>query len=126
MSRRVLAILSGACLALAVAAPALAYDPTAAANYAEQWWNSYNNLQWPKYKDDCTSFVSQTSWAGGYDFDYSANNPWYAYQQYGAWYTSQSWSFVQNNRGFHITKGDPIVTALTSVRTASTSDVKGA
>ncbi|MES2209691.1 MAG: amidase domain-containing protein [Chloroflexota bacterium] len=119
------AVVLGAALTFLVAAPALAYDPTAAANYAEQWWNSYNDGQWPRFNNDCTSFVSQASWAGGYDFDYGSGNPWYADQSYGAWYTSASWSFVKNNRGFHITKGDPIVTSVTGVKTASTTGVKG-
>jgi hypothetical protein len=112
-------------LAMVVAGPVSAYDPTLAAAYAEQWWDGYNDAQWPRYGNDCTSFVSQASWAGGYDFDYSSSNPWYAYKQFGGWHISASWSFVKNNRGFHITKGDPIVTDLTGVKTASTNGVEG-
>jgi len=125
VSRVRLAVCFAAVLAVVVSAPVFAYDPTAAANYAEQWWNSYNDTQFQRYGNDCTSFVSQASWVGGYDFDYSGGNPWYGYYLYGGWYSSTSWSFVQNNRGFHITKGDPVVTDITGVKTAPTNGVKG-
>lgn len=119
------AALLGGLLAMIMSGPVFAYDPAAAANYAEAWWNGFNDAQFQRYNDDCTSFVSQASWAGGYDFDYSAGNPWYGYYQYGLWHATSSWSFVQYNRGFHVTKGDPIVTDITGVKTASTNGVKG-
>jgi hypothetical protein len=108
-----------------IAAPVAAYDPTSAANYAEQWWDGYNDAQWPRFDNDCTNFVSQAMWAGGYNFNYSSGNPWYAYQKYGGWYYSQSWSFVHRNRGFTTTSGDPIVTNITGKKTSPTNGVKG-
>jgi hypothetical protein len=50
---------------LATAGPVAAYDPNAAAAYADQWAQSRNS-NYPNLPDDCTNFVSQALRAGGY------------------------------------------------------------
>lgn len=43
---------------------AYAYDRTAAAQYADQWWDAFNPA-YPTFGDDCTNFVSQALNRGG-------------------------------------------------------------
>lgn len=118
-------LIGGFLLLLLMPSSVLAYNPANAAAYADGWWNSYN-LGWPVYGSDCTNFVSQAVWSGGYPMDYSANNPWYAYYNAG-WHTSLSWSIVQNNRGFYLTDlpGGYVVNSFYVVKTASISGVQG-
>jgi hypothetical protein len=67
------------------------YDRAKAVQYAETWWNQAN----PKYIEfavDCTSFVSQSLYAGGAPMDYTGK------RQIGWWYTGKQgkqelWSF---------------------------------
>jgi hypothetical protein len=61
-------MLSAIGLSIALASPAYAYNGNNAASYADNWWNSYNTLQYPKFSDDCTNFVSQSVHNGGYSF----------------------------------------------------------
>lgn len=44
----------------------LAYDPSRAANYADIWWNDFNDTVYGVLRNDCTNFVSQALHAGGY------------------------------------------------------------
>ena len=93
-------LLSGAILA-AQASPALAYSGPNAATYADSWART-DNPYYPSCSSDCTNFVSQAVYAGGYPFrNYQQNVTdawWYYYQQagnpsYGAvqWESSISW-----------------------------------
>lgn len=87
---------------LASAGPALAYNGTSAAAYADQWWNG-SNPAYPSFSDDCTDFVSQALRAGGDAYvgqQYANTNDdtkWYVAEQVFAggsirWYWSNSWS----------------------------------
>jgi hypothetical protein len=40
------------------------YDRQKAVEYADQWWNSYNQA-YRKFENDCTNYVSQVLLAGG-------------------------------------------------------------
>ncbi|HET9079867.1 MAG TPA: amidase domain-containing protein [Trebonia sp.] len=96
-----LAPLIGAAFLTVQASPALAYSGPNAAAYADQWAIN-DNPYYPSYSSDCTNFVSQAVYAGGYPFrNYQQNITdawWYYYQQagnpsYGAvqWESSISW-----------------------------------
>lgn len=90
-----------------VASPAAAYDPAAAAAYAEQWWNGMN----PAYptnvgNTDCANFVSQALHTGGYAYHKSivlgGAPDRYAYKN---WFPSGNsysltWTVVQANMNF--------------------------
>lgn len=93
-------LVSGACLAVQ-AGPALAYSGPNAAAYADEWAIN-DNTYYPQYSSDCTNFVSQAVYAGGYPFrNYQQNVTdawWYYYQQAGnpsmgavQWESSISW-----------------------------------
>ncbi len=62
------------------------YNPDAAAQYAETWWNSRN----PSYHDygdyDCANFVSQCLIAGGLDLSAGTNGSGYGVDSYGCMY----------------------------------------
>lgn len=68
------------------------YDPIRAYRYAEQWWNGRN----PRFQDmgvDCTNFVSQVLYAGGYPMTHAkdrTNGWWYRFGRSPAW--SFSWA----------------------------------
>ncbi len=65
------------------------YNGSNAAAYAAKWATGYNT-NYPRYKLDCTNFVSQAAHAGGLAY----NNNWY-HRRYGkdlmAHQTSRSW-----------------------------------
>lgn len=77
---------------------ALRYNRAAARSYAEQWWNSYN----PKYHTfevDCTSFVSQCLFAGGFPMNYTgkrASGWWYEGYAGGSERWSYSWAVAHS------------------------------
>jgi hypothetical protein len=82
--------------------PALAYSGPNAAAYANRWATTDNTAQYPVYSSDCTNFVSQAVYAGGYPFRNKNQNQvdaWYGYYQavgnpnIGAvqWESSVSW-----------------------------------
>ena len=81
---------------------AVAYDPAAAARYANGWWNSCNDVQYPRFGNDCTNYVSQAVHAGGYSMHYKgSSNPWYYYfDGFWGWSNSSSWSVVSDYRTF--------------------------
>lgn len=116
----------GVVLLLVSASGAAAWSPSAAAHYADSYWHDYSPA-WPPFNDDCTDFVSQIVWNGGYSMDYSTNNPWYEYYNYG-WHNSLSWSFVQYNNGFFIEDipGGYVTDQIYGKKTASTHASQGA
>ena len=70
-------------LTVVVASPTLAYNPTAAAQYADQWALS-RNPAYRQYSEDCTNFVSQALHAGGYAYTGSSKT------HYQSWYYNSS------------------------------------
>ena len=116
-----------AAIALVVALPGsvIGYSPSAAAAYADQWWNSYNPA-WFTVSSDCTNFVSQSTYSGGMPMSYAPNNPWYAYRDYVGWHWSQSWTTVQYNHGYFPLAGHgTVVNTYLGVKTAPTIGVQG-
>jgi cell wall-associated NlpC family hydrolase len=76
-------------LTMTAVTPTLAYNPTAAAQYADQWSNNDNahplrNPAYRSYGDDCTNFVSQALHAGGYPYTGSSKT------HYESWYYNSS------------------------------------
>jgi len=86
--------------ALCPAHAALAYNGSAAAAYADQWWNSYNPSYAQMPGDDCTNFVSQALnaggdvWAGAQLANSANDSYWYMTKQppLGPWYWSNSFT----------------------------------
>jgi hypothetical protein len=79
--------------------PALlgSYSPSAATNYAYTYWSNYNS-SWRTYGNDCTNFVSQAVYTGGWPYDETgsrtASDTWY-YGMFTAT-TSYSWAGAHN------------------------------
>lgn len=98
------------------AAAAFAYDGSAAARYADQYWSSYNK-SYPSFANkggDCTNFVSQALFAGGIQQRpsplFSGTAAWYMTQQNGKnWSWSTSWINSQDNSLFLSTLGGTVV-----------------
>jgi hypothetical protein len=67
---------------------ALPYDRFQAVQYAALWWNGYNPL-FRAFRDDCTNFVSQCLYAGGWPMEFSDR------RDKGWWYRgpNEEWSF---------------------------------
>lgn len=102
-STMIAVVLVGGVMA-AGAQSALAYDPTAAKNYADTWALSFNTPTYPQLGNDCTNFVSQALRAGGYPVqsgDKNSYHSWYEntnnYPIIGYTYDySLSWSGAEN------------------------------
>lgn len=62
------------------------YDRLKAVKYAERWWNDFNPA-YPKFTDDCSSFISQCLHAGGIPMWGSPN------RNKGWWMSGKGWSF---------------------------------
>lgn len=62
------------------------YDRAKAVRYAETWWNSYNPA-FPRFKVDCTNFISQCLYAGG------APMTGYPNRAKGWWCKNNNWSY---------------------------------
>jgi len=62
------------------------YDRQKAVQYAETWWNSFNP-KYRKFKDDCTNFISQCIYAGGFPMKYTGK------RNSGWWYKNGNWSY---------------------------------
>jgi hypothetical protein len=85
--------------------PLVYYNREAAAAYARRWATSYN----PDYKqftNDCTNFISQALYAGGWthtgsEFSRTANTTWY----YGYFSQSYTWAGAHNHWNFHRESG---------------------
>lgn len=77
--------------------PALAYNGSAAASYADSWWNSRNGA-YLNFPDDCTNFVSQALHAGGEsEIGYPSNfsdSAWWMDTPNGQW--THSWSVADD------------------------------
>lgn len=83
---------------------ALAYNRSAAAQYADQWWNSNNPQFYSFSNDDCTNFVSQALGAGGeqlanLNYMPQDDRAWYMYFNL-SWIWSNSWSISGDNWQF--------------------------
>jgi len=81
--------------------PALAFDPNAAASYADHHWSEcgpspYNGTPPSPYvcmQNDCTNYASRVLHAGGYSFVLTLGNQWYWYnssQKTRSWYDASS------------------------------------
>ena len=88
------------------------YNRTAAKNYAHAYWNSPNTSAWCDYTNnggDCTNFVSQCLYAGGWtkqNGSYCSNSVWYHNGAGYCWNTSTvknyscSWTQANNMYGY--------------------------
>ncbi|WP_342560197.1 amidase domain-containing protein [Psychrobacillus sp. FSL W7-1457] len=61
------------------------YNRSAAVQYADQWWNSYNP-NFPIFDVDCTNYISQCLLAGGAPMRGQPN------REKGWWLSNNSWS----------------------------------
>jgi hypothetical protein len=92
---------------IAMADPALAYNGSGAAAYADKWALGSNTL-YPKFSDDCTNFVSQALHAGGgFNFVGSTSTTddhqwWIHPTKTGAWVWTHSWSVAHDLHTFLI------------------------
>jgi len=109
-------------LALIVLSPvagALAYNGSAAASYADQYWQTYN-IAYPSFANsggDCTNFVSQALYAGGIAMrlspPYSGTNAWDILRNRKRWSWTTSWVNAQDNSVFLGTIGaTPVQTVV--------------
>lgn len=62
------------------------YNREIAVNYAEKWWNG-RNQKFPTFQDDCSNFISQCLYAGGFPMTSSRD------RTKGWWQNGISWSF---------------------------------
>lgn len=87
------------------AIPADAYSGTNAANYADNFALTYN-INYPYFaKDDCTNFVSQSVYHGGYAMDGVSRDPtsdynWWVTGGPGSFQYSHSWSIATDYYSF--------------------------
>ena len=106
-SRLVTVVLALVVLSAVTSSAAVAYNGTAAATYADTYWQSYNPA-WPSFArkgGDCTNFVSQALHAGGIAMrpspPFDGADAWYMLQSKGRrWSYSLSWINVQSHRAF--------------------------
>lgn len=85
--------------------PLVYYDREAAAAYARRWATSYNSA-YKQFTNDCTNFISQALYAGGWtftgsEFSRTANTTWY----YGSLSQSYTWAGAHNHWNFHRESG---------------------
>lgn len=83
------------------------YNRNKAKEYAERWWNDYNP-RFRKFSVDCTNFVSQCLYAGGFPMQDSGsrNRGWWYRGSGGA---NDSWSFswsVAHSLHWYLAGGD--------------------
>jgi hypothetical protein len=79
------------------------YNPNAAVDYAYRYWGPYDSNFNPAYRvyefNDCTNFISQCLYAGGWPYDQSgsrdAPDTWF-YSSLGKYATSYSWAAAHN------------------------------
>ncbi|MCR8643052.1 amidase domain-containing protein [Paenibacillus sp. N1-5-1-14] len=79
------------------------YNRARVAEYAEQWWDSYNP-SYMKFDVDCTNYVSQCIFAGGAPMNYTGKRDigwWYVGKNYNQELWSYSWA-VANALGHHV------------------------
>lgn len=108
MKRIAILVAAGACL-LSTAPVAFAYSPANAAAYANTWVQDGQQLRngdYPDFGNDCTNFVSQALFAGGYDMqgfdgDTTKYTNWYIYKEnFLNWKHSMSWGSASNLLNF--------------------------
>jgi Putative amidase domain len=58
------------------------YDYQAMYNYAAAHWNNYNNIEYTRYSNDCTNFISQIMYAGGWPHYIDAGDPYGVHSWY--------------------------------------------
>lgn len=83
------------------------YDRERAKRYADKWWNDYNP-QFRKFAVDCTNYVSQCLWAGGFPMQGGSG------RDKGWWYrgnggAEDNWSFswaVAHSLHWYLAGGD--------------------
>jgi len=87
--------------------PVLAYTGWSAVTYADTYATTPNSGVYPVFSEDCTNFVSQALFSGGYSMvgNYPGNsnvdnNYWYFNHYYNVW--SHSWSVASDQINFQI------------------------
>jgi hypothetical protein len=110
--KRLASMLATGAFLLSTAPVALAYSPTNAASYANQWvrdseeGGALRNPDYPNFGNDCANFVSQALFAGGYDMqgfdgDTTKYVNWYIYKEnFLNWKHSMSWGSASNLLNF--------------------------
>ncbi len=85
-----------------------AYNGTAAKNYADNYALSPNSGVYPVFSEDCTNFISQALFAGGYSMvgNYPGNSNvdnsfWYFNHYFNVW--THSWSVAMDQITFQYT-----------------------
>jgi len=113
--------------AVCSAGPALAYNGSQAASYADSWWNGRNGA-YPAFADDCTNFVSQSLFAGGQppvgtpgDYSEITNDYYWWWDPYVSLNT-HSWSVAINLYSFLGLSGDGYVAATSGAMATSGTD----
>jgi hypothetical protein len=85
------------------------YSRGNAITYADSWSSNsanFRNPDYPEFCPDCTNFVSQVLWAGGYPSHGSAdascdpNSWWKPYSFLGVWHYPHAWSESECQREF--------------------------
>lgn len=76
------------------------YNYTAMVDYANRYWYYYNESNYRTYPNDCTNFISQIMYAGGWQFANThlaqEDSRRWDYQWGGTWATSYTWAGAQN------------------------------
>jgi hypothetical protein len=76
------------------------YNYTAMVDYANRYWDYYNESNYRTYSNDCTNFISQIMYAGGWQFANThlaqEDSRRWDYQWGGTWATSYTWAGAQN------------------------------
>jgi hypothetical protein len=82
----------------------VAYNPAQAVQYAALWWAGYNPA-FRAFEDDCTSFISQCLWAGGWPMEFTGqrNKGWWYRGPNEDW--SLSWAVAHSLRWYLATSG---------------------
>lgn len=109
--RRLVAFLTAALTMVIVSAstsPASAYSGSAASSYADTYALTPNSAMYPVFSSDCTNFVSQAAYAGGYPFrnfeqNAGSDTSWWIYNassngQNFSW--SDSWAVADGYYNF--------------------------
>lgn len=110
------------------AGAATGYSGTAAAQYADTYWSTYNPA-YPSFANkggDCTNFVSQALFAGGIQMrtspTYGGNAAWYMLQNHRKFSYSVTWVNAQDVSVF-LSQHLPGVTKIADVYGVSPSQV---
>lgn len=80
----------------------MAYNRQQAWQYAERWWNGFHP-SFRRFTDDCTNYVSQVLWAGGFSMEFHARRDrgwWYRRGAGGQEQWSYSWAVAHALRWY--------------------------